>query len=51
MMRENECFILTNNTVMWGIGYGLLDVMHKKFEALEATTETQAIGLHAAYYG
>jgi hypothetical protein len=37
--------------VMWGLSNGLVSVLYKKFEAIHDTTERQALGMIASYYG
>ncbi|KAI5778147.1 major facilitator superfamily domain-containing protein [Geopyxis carbonaria] len=34
---------------MWGLAYGLLDVLNKKFEAIYGITPEQTIAVHCAY--
>ncbi|KAA8910017.1 major facilitator superfamily domain-containing protein [Sphaerosporella brunnea] len=34
-----------------GLAFGILDVMHKKFEAIRDTNTKQSLGVHSAFYG
>ena len=36
---------------LWGFAYGLLDILNQQFQSVTHISSSQAIGLHAAYYG
>jgi len=54
MSNKESIFPLALVTIlffMWGFAYGLLDVLNQQFQIVVGTSQGQAIGLHAAYYG
>ena len=36
---------------LWGFAYGLLSVLNEQFQVVTHISSSQAVGLHAAYYG
>ncbi len=54
MSNKESIFPLALVTILfflWGFAYGLLDVLNQQFQIVVGTSQGQAIGLHAAYYG
>lgn len=43
--------IVTVVFFLWGFAYGLLSVLNGQFEIIVRLSESQSLGLHAAYYG
>ena len=54
MSNKESIFPISLVTILfflWGFAYGLLDVLNQQFQVIVHITSSQAIGLHAAYYG